>query len=164
MPSWTRTPIRPAHQQGWGRWWPRLKASSTKKGSTALGDGALAERVMALRGLLDRLEGHWLAELADLDARGAAGAEHGVPAASTAAWLRHRLRMGAGTAAGWCAPPAPCTGVPLTGTEPDRRGHLPGPRPESWPPAPTTSPTTWPPTPNRCWWRRPGGWTLAAAA
>jgi hypothetical protein len=35
-----------------------------------LGDAALAERVMALRGLVDRLEGHWLGELADLDARG----------------------------------------------------------------------------------------------
>jgi hypothetical protein len=70
------------------------------QGVGGLADGVLAERVMALRGLMDRLEGHWLGELADLDARGAAGAEHGVPAASTAAWLRHRLRMGAGTAAG----------------------------------------------------------------
>jgi hypothetical protein len=64
-----------------------------------LADGALAERVMALRGLVDRLEGHWLGELAALDARGAAGAEHGVQAGSTAAWLRHRLRMSAGAAA-----------------------------------------------------------------
>ena len=28
-----------------------------------------------------------------------------------------------------------------------------------WPTAPTTCPTTWRPRPNRCWWRRPGGWT-----
>ena len=55
-----------------------------------LADGALAERVMALRGLMDRLEGHWLGALADLDARGAAGAEHGVQAGSTASWLRAR--------------------------------------------------------------------------
>ena len=48
---------------------------------------------------MDRLEGHWLAELATVDARGAAGAEQGVQAGSTAAWLRHRLRMSAGTAA-----------------------------------------------------------------
>ena len=52
-----------------------------------------------LRGLADRVEGHWLAELADLDARGAAGADQGVQAGSTAGWLRHRLRMSAGAAA-----------------------------------------------------------------
>ena len=69
------------------------------QGVGGLADGALAERVMALRGLLDRLEGHWLADLADLDARGAAGAEQGVQAGSTAGWLRARLRMSAGTAA-----------------------------------------------------------------
>jgi hypothetical protein len=65
-----------------------------------LADGALAERVMTLRGLMDRLQGHWLGELAAVDARGAAGADHGVQAGATAAWLRNRLRMGAGTAAG----------------------------------------------------------------
>ena len=48
---------------------------------------------------MDRLEGHWLAELAGLDARGAAGAEQGVQAGSTAGWLRRRLRMSAGAAA-----------------------------------------------------------------
>jgi hypothetical protein len=40
------------------------------QGVGGLADGVLAERVMALRGLMDRLEGHWLGELADLDARG----------------------------------------------------------------------------------------------
>jgi hypothetical protein len=63
-----------------------------------LADAARAERVMALQGLADRLHGQLLAELADLDARGAARAEHGVPAGSTAAWLRHRLRISAGAA------------------------------------------------------------------
>jgi Domain of unknown function (DUF222) len=63
-----------------------------------LADGARAERVMSLRGLVERLEGHWLAELATLDARGAAGAEQGVQAGSTAGWLRARLRMSAGAA------------------------------------------------------------------
>jgi hypothetical protein len=84
-----------------------------------LADGALAERVMTLRGLMDRLQGHWLGELAAVDARGAAGADHGVQAGATAAWLRNRLRMGAGTAAGlvrtaralyrgpWPPPPRP---------------------------------------------------------
>jgi hypothetical protein len=63
-----------------------------------LPDAVRAERVLVLRRLLDRLEGHWLHELADLDARGAAGAEPGLQVGSTAAWLRHRLRMGAGAA------------------------------------------------------------------
>ena len=64
-----------------------------------LSDATLAERVLVFRGLMDRLEGHWLAELAGVDARGAAGADHGVQAGSTAAWLRSRLRMSAGAAA-----------------------------------------------------------------
>jgi Domain of unknown function (DUF222) len=38
-------------------------------------------------------------KLAAVDARGAAGAEDGVQAGSTAGWLRQRLRMGAGAAA-----------------------------------------------------------------
>ena len=46
-----------------------------------LPDAASAERLLTLRGLVDRLEGHWLGGLA-------------------AGWLRARLRMGAGTAAG----------------------------------------------------------------
>jgi hypothetical protein len=63
-----------------------------------LPDPVRAERVLRLRRLLDRLEGHWLQELAAVDARGAAGAEHDQPAGSTASWLRHRLRMGASAA------------------------------------------------------------------
>ncbi|HEV2918819.1 MAG TPA: hypothetical protein VG673_06205, partial [Actinomycetota bacterium] len=53
-----------------------------------LTDPVRAERVLVLRRLLDRLEGHWLAELAGVDARGAAGADHDLPAGSTAGWLR----------------------------------------------------------------------------
>jgi hypothetical protein len=67
---------------------------------TGLSDAVRAERVLRLRRLLDRLEGHWLAELATLDACGAAGAEAGVQVGSTAGWLRTRLRMGAGAASG----------------------------------------------------------------
>ena len=63
-----------------------------------LPDPVRAERVLGLRRLLDRLEGQWLQELAAVDARGAAGADHGQPAPSTASWLRHRLRMGASAA------------------------------------------------------------------
>ena len=47
-----------------------------------------------LRRLLDRLDGQWLKELAVVDARGAAGAEHGHQVGSTAAWLRNRLHLG----------------------------------------------------------------------
>jgi Domain of unknown function (DUF222) len=82
----------------------------------SLADGALAERVKALRGLVDRLEGQWLAELADLDARGAAGAEDGVQGGSTAAWLRHELRLGAGTAAGLVRTARALYRGPLTAT------------------------------------------------
>ena len=57
-----------------------------------------AERVLVLRRLVDRLEGQWLKELAGVDARGAAGAEQGQQVGSTAAWLRDRLRLGAGAA------------------------------------------------------------------
>ena len=64
-----------------------------------LTDTARAQRVCRLRGLADRLDGLWLAELAAVDARGAAGAEQGLQAGSTAGWLRNRLRMGAGAAA-----------------------------------------------------------------
>src|SRR5215204_140593 len=64
-----------------------------------LADAALAAQVLELRQLVDRLEGHWLNELAGVDARGAAGADQGQQAGSTAAWLRNRLRMGTGTAA-----------------------------------------------------------------
>ena len=81
-----------------------------------LADGALAERVMALRGLMDRLEGHWLGALAAVDARGAAGAEHGVPAGSTASWLRARLHMSASTAASLVRTARALHRGPLTGT------------------------------------------------
>jgi hypothetical protein len=47
-----------------------------------LPDAVRAERVLELRCLLDRLEGHRLRELAAVDARGAAGAEHDLQAGS----------------------------------------------------------------------------------
>jgi hypothetical protein len=48
----------------------------------------LAGEVLALRRLADQLEGAWLRRLAAVDARGAAGAEAGLQAGSTAGWLR----------------------------------------------------------------------------
>jgi hypothetical protein len=65
-----------------------------------LADTVRAERVLQLRRLVDRLEGQWLKELAGVDGRGAAGADQDQELGSTAGWLRGRLRMGAGAAAG----------------------------------------------------------------
>src|SRR5215218_2893413 len=83
---------------------------------TGLTDAARAERVLRLRRLLDRLEGHWLNELAVVDACGAAGAEQGVQAGSTAGWLRARLRMGAGGPSSPARPPRPLSGGPRAPT------------------------------------------------
>jgi hypothetical protein len=81
-----------------------------------LPDAARAERVMALQGLADRLQGHLLWELATVDARGAAGAEQGLPAPSTAGWLRARLRLSAGAASGLVRTARALYRGPLPGT------------------------------------------------
>jgi hypothetical protein len=81
-----------------------------------LADSVRAERVLVLRRLLDRLEGHWLGEVAATDARGAAGAEQGQPAPSTAAWLRSLLRMGPTDAASCVHTARALFRGPLTGT------------------------------------------------
>ena len=65
---------------------------------TCLPEAERAQRILGWRQLLDRQEGLWLKELAAVDAAGAAGAEQGVQAGSTAGWLRARLRMSAGAA------------------------------------------------------------------
>ena len=64
-----------------------------------LPDAVRAEEVLRLRRLLDRLEGHWLHQLAAVDGRGAAGADQDQEVGSTASWLWNRLRMSPGTAA-----------------------------------------------------------------
>jgi hypothetical protein len=58
-----------------------------------LPEGVAAARVLALRRMVDRLEGHWLHELAAVDGRGAAGAEYGGLVLCTASWLRRQLRL-----------------------------------------------------------------------
>jgi Domain of unknown function (DUF222) len=58
-----------------------------------LSGAARTQRLLAWRQQLDRQEGLWLKELAAIDAGGLAGADRGEQAASTAAWLRNRLRM-----------------------------------------------------------------------
>jgi hypothetical protein len=79
-----------------------LAAAAVELAAQDLGhltDAALAGQVLGLRGLVDRLEGHWLQQLAVVDGRGAAGAEVDQAVGSTASWLRGRLRLGAGAAA-----------------------------------------------------------------
>ncbi|HEY2956778.1 MAG TPA: DUF222 domain-containing protein, partial [Actinomycetota bacterium] len=61
-------------------------------------DAALAAAALDAQHLGDQLDAAKLRLLAAVDGRGAAGAEAGEYAPSTAAWLRARLRMGPGTA------------------------------------------------------------------
>jgi len=63
-----------------------------------LTDAAVADQVLVLRRLVDRLEGQRLQRVAAVDARGAAGAELGQEFGSTAGWLRRRLRLGSAAA------------------------------------------------------------------
>ena len=69
-----------------------------------LPDAARAERVLALRRLVDRLEGHWLRELAAVDARGLAGL--------TRASRLARPRPGCGPGCGWVPGPRPAVSGP----------------------------------------------------
>ena len=116
MPPWTRTHIRP---------WLSFGAPAGLAALTVAVDGLAAqdqdplgpdtvraERVLVLRRLVDRLEGQWLRELAVVDARGAAGAEQDQQLGSTAAWLRARLRLGAGPPPARSGPPEPCSVAP----------------------------------------------------
>jgi hypothetical protein len=81
-----------------------------------LGAVVVAERVLQLHALVDRLEGQWLRTLAVVDGRGAAGADQGVQAPSTAGWLRGRLRLGAGAASGSVRTARALFAGPLTAT------------------------------------------------
>jgi hypothetical protein len=65
-----------------------------------LSDATLNQDLARLQRQLDGLQGQWLRRLAALDARGAAGADQGEPALSTAGWLRRRLRLSASAASG----------------------------------------------------------------
>ena len=121
-----------------------------------LSDVVRAERVLILRRLLDRLDGQWLKELAGVDARGAAGADQDQQVGSTAAWLRGRLRLGAGAATGAVQTARALFRGPLTQTAAALTdGAISVATPASWLTAPETCPTTWPPRPNRSWSRQP---------
>jgi hypothetical protein len=111
---------------------------------TQLADSTAAQRVLALRRLLDRLEGQWLRELAAVDGRGAAGADQGTHADSTG-WLRGRLRAGRRQASGWVHTARALFGGPCTAP------------PARWPPGPSPrrTPPCWPPAPRSCRQRPP---------
>jgi hypothetical protein len=83
---------------------------------TRLPDAEAAQRVLVLRKLVDRLEGQWLRELAGVDGRGAAGADQGAQADSTAGWLRARLRAGRPQASRWVRTARALFRGPLAGT------------------------------------------------
>jgi hypothetical protein len=81
-----------------------------------LTDTVRVEQVQALRRLADRLDGHCLQRLADLDARGAAAADPDCPAPSTASWLRARLRLSPTEATSMVRTARRVFAGPLTGT------------------------------------------------
>jgi hypothetical protein len=77
-----------------------------------LGDATRAERVLVLRRLLDRQEGHWLKELAAVDARGAAGADQGQPAPPRPAGSGPGSAWAPAPPAAGSGPPGPCSAAP----------------------------------------------------
>ena len=125
-----------------------------------LTDAVRAERVLGLRRLLDRLEGHWLKELATVDARGAAGAEQGLQVGSTLGGCAPGCAWAPAPRPASSAPPVPCSVVlwrprPRPCSAGTSRPRMPG----CWPTASRICPITSPWRPNRCWWRRLVGWT-----
>jgi hypothetical protein len=66
-----------------------------------LSDAARADHLRALEQRIDLVDDLWLQELAAVDRLGAAGADRGEVAPSTADWLRDRLGVDAATANGW---------------------------------------------------------------
>ena len=125
-----------------------------------LNDVALAERVLTLRRLVDRLEGHWLKELAAVDARGAAGADQDQQVGSTAAWLRNRLRLGAGAAQSAVRTARALFRGPLTGTAAAlANGELSVAHAAVVAHGTRDLPDHSPSRPNRSWSKRLVGWT-----
>jgi hypothetical protein len=66
-----------------------------------LGEAARVDCARELRRLRDRLEDIWLRELAEVDRRGAAGADRGEVWPSTAEWLSARLGVSSAVANSW---------------------------------------------------------------
>jgi hypothetical protein len=68
---------------------------------SGLSEAARADRARELRRVFDLLEDLWLRHLAAVDRRGAAGADRGEVASSTADWLCDRLGVSSATANSW---------------------------------------------------------------
>jgi hypothetical protein len=68
---------------------------------SGLDEAALADRARELRRLRGRLEDIWLRWLAEVDRRGAAGADRGEVWPSTAEWLSARFGVSSATANSW---------------------------------------------------------------
>jgi hypothetical protein len=85
----------------------------------ALPDAQAARRVLVLRRLIERLEGHWLRELAGVDAA--------APPTPTTAPRPSPPPAGCVTAPAWATPtPTTASGSPAPGTAAPAR-HRPGP-------------------------------------
>ena len=101
-----------------------------------LTDAALTQDLLALRQVLDRLEGQRLGGLAVVDA----GADQGQDAASTASWLRNRLRMGSVPPTAASGPPGRWSLVPSPETAQALWAGERSPADARWSP---TAPTSW---------------------
>jgi hypothetical protein len=77
-----------------------------------LADAALAERVLVLRRLLDRLEGHWLKALAAVDARVAPGPSKARRRARPLGGCGPGSAWALGWPAAWSGPPGRCSAAP----------------------------------------------------
>jgi hypothetical protein len=78
----------------------------------ALPDAQAAQRVLELRPLVDRLEGHWLRELAGVDGRGAAGAEQGARRPPPPGGCGPGCAPATARPTGGYRPPARCSAAP----------------------------------------------------
>jgi hypothetical protein len=68
---------------------------------SGLDEAARADRARELRRAIDLMEDIWLRELAEVDRRGAAGADRGEVWPSTAEWLSARFGVSSATANSW---------------------------------------------------------------
>jgi hypothetical protein len=124
-----------------------------------LSEAALTRDTLVLQRWLACLDGQWLRRLAAVDARGAAGADQGQPAPSTAGWLGRRLRMGAGAAREAVRTARALFRGPLTATADALvGGQLSAAHAQVLAQGTRPCPTSSWPTLSRCWWRPPSGW------
>ena len=130
-----------------------------------LTDAALDEQLLALQRWADRLHGHCLRRLAAVDARGAAGADHGIRAASTAGWLRNRLRMSAAAAHEAVQTARALFRGPLVETaQALTSGQISPAHARALAQGTRQVPDRWSGPPNQSWLRRPAAWIHPGSA